>query len=231
MKWRFKPTFWATFFALPALLVLLALGTWQVQRLEWKLNLIDQMATRMAAPAIPLATLDGDPQWRKVEVRGEFDHGRELYLHAIVDGAAGVKVITPLIQSDGDAVLVIRGFVPPERKERGLRLAGLVSGPQTIEGLVRPPSASNWLTPPNDAEGNYWFTLDKDAMASAMGLTPSMVSPHIIEAGPAPNPGGWPRGMAYEVKLKNDHLGYAITWYGLALTLVGVYIAYHIRRV
>ena len=224
---RFHPTRWATAMALPALVVLLGLGTWQLQRLAWKTDLIAYREAQLAAPPITLPTDLGDAgetlaalDHRRVMVTGAFLHDREIYLAASRRGRVGFAIITPLRRTGGATVLVNRGWVPATAREAALRPEGQVAGEVTVEGIVRPAARQNWLTPDNDTAKNYWFWLDVPAMAQFAGVE---APPLVVEAGPAPIPGGLPIGKQARVDLPNDHLGYALTWYALAAALAVIY--------
>ncbi len=224
---RFRPALWPTLMALPAFLVLVGLGSWQVQRLMWKTDLIAFREAQLAAPAMPLPADLSDPaaldafDYRRVTSSGAFAHEREIYLAASRRGAVGFRVITPLRRGDGRTVLVRRGWVPAEARDRAVRAEGLVAGVVTVEGVLRTRGRRGWFTPDNDVARNYWFWLDLPAMAAYAG---EGVPPLVIEAGPAPNPGGLPIGREYRVGLTNDHLPYAITWYALAVALAVIYV-------
>lgn len=223
--------------ALGALAILTGLGVWQLERRDWKLDLIATIDARLHAPALTIESAGSlDPgkldllQFRQTVLKGHFLHDKELYLHAIGPGGEpGVQVITPLVEETA-IVLVNRGFVPVDRKDPATRAAGQVTGEVALVGVIRLDSVPGWMTPPNEPDANYWYTRDWKAMAAAAGLDPSEVLPFIVEADGAPNPGGWPLGGQTRIELKNDHLQYALTWFGLALTLVGVFIAFHWKR-
>ncbi|MEE8274607.1 MAG: SURF1 family protein, partial [Alphaproteobacteria bacterium] len=136
-------------------------------------------------------------------------------------GTVGFRVITPLERDDGPAVLVERGWVPAEARDPERRPEGQLTGAVTIEGVLRTRGRRGWFTPDNEVARNYWFWLDLPAMAAYAG---EGVPPLVVEAGPAPNPGGLPVGREYRVGLTNDHLGYAITWYALAVALAVIYV-------
>jgi surfeit locus 1 family protein len=214
--------------------VLLGLGTWQVERLHWKEGLIAARTAAVSAPAIDLPkTLDeARPlEFRHVRVTGTFLHDKELYIGATNDaGTVGYHVMTPLQRADGSFVLINRGFIPAELKDQGKRAAGEVSGEVSVEGLLRlpPDGKPAWYIPDNSAAHNYWFYVDAKAMAAAAGL-PSLL-PFYIDAGAAPNPGGWPRGGTTPLALPNNHLQYAITWYSLAAVLVVVFTIFVRQR-
>ncbi len=213
--------------ALPALVVLFGIGTWQVQRLAWKTELIADREARLAAPPIALAADLGDDaetlaalDHRRVTVAGEFLHDREIYLAASRRGRVGFAIITPLRRTDGPTVLVNRGWVPADARDPARRAQGQVAGEVTVEGMVRPTARQGWLIPDNDTAKNYWFWLDVPAMAEFAGVDAPAL---IVEAGPAPNPGGLPIGRLARVGLPNDHLGYALTWYALTVALAVIY--------
>jgi surfeit locus 1 family protein len=229
---RFRPTLWPTVFALLALATLLALGTWQLQRLAWKTALINEIIARQAMAPIPLPTTIEDPaalRFRKVSVHGTFDHSREVHLFAHTKrGNLGYQVITPLKQDDGTWVLINRGWVPDERKDPASRAEGQVTGPVAITGTARPTWHRHMFLPDNDTATNHWFFGDIPAMAAHLGLS---VAPVFVEADATANPGGLPiGGQTPTADIANNHLQYALTWYMLAVALAGVYFVYHWRR-
>jgi surfeit locus 1 family protein len=221
-----------TALTLAMLALLLGLGSWQVQRLHWKEALIAERDGRLAArpvalpalsPATPPEALD-DLAFRRVAVRGRFLHQAELLLVApALSGAAGYHVITPLERSDGGVVLVSRGWIPYHLEAPESRAQGQVEGQVRIAGIARATSRQGLFVPDNSPETGLWYWRDLGGMAAHLGLE---APPLLIEAGPAPNPGGYPLGGQTRIELKNDHLGYAITWYALAAALVGVYLLY-----
>ncbi len=222
--YRFAPKPWPTIIAVSAFVVLVGLGTWQVQRLLWKGDLITYREAQLAAPAIPLgddlSAIGDDFAFRRVTVSGAFLHDNEIYLAASHDRTIGFQVITPLRRADGSVVLIDRGFVPSAARPAWLRGEGQVTGVVTIEGLVRVSPRRGSFTPDNDPDKNYWFWFDFAAMAAFAGVEAPLF---VVEAGPAENPGGLPIGRELRVELRNEHLSYAITWYCLALAMVVIY--------
>jgi len=211
-----------------ALVLLVGLGVWQLYRLQWKTELI---ATRESQLALPPVDITGDPGaldpdalgFRRARARGVFLHDREIYLAATRGGKVGFDVITPLRLAGGGTILVDRGWVPAARRDPARRAAGQVAGPVAVEGILRPAGRKRWLTPDNDRARNYWFWRDLAAMAEAAGVE---AAPVLLVAGPSPNPGGWPKGRAPRVDLPNNHLGYAVTWFLLAIGLVVVFVVW-----
>jgi len=228
---RFRPTLWPTLFTIPALVVMLGLGVWQVQRLHWKLDLIAEREARLAAPALdrPSEVEPARDAFRHIALEGVFLHEKEMYLAArSLHGNVGYQVVTPLRLADGSHVLVNRGWVPRDRKDPARRPEGEVDGIVPIDGIVRGESPPSIFVPENEPERNIWFSVDIAAMARWAGL--DRVVPFVVEAGPAENPGGLPIGGQTRVEVRNEHLQYAIIWFALAGALAVIYVIYHMRR-
>ena len=232
----FRPTLWPTVFTIPALIVLLGLGTWQVQRLYEKREQIAERTARTTAAAVALpaagtplsAAALADLDYRHGAATGVFLHEHEMYLAArTMEGSVGYQIVTPLQEADGSVILVNRGWVPEARKDPTKRPEGQVAGTVTVDGAIRAPGAQHWLQPDNQPAQNIWFWSDLPAMAAYAGVAPDKLAPVFLEAGPAPNPGGIPVGGQTKVNLPNDHLQYAITWYALAAGLAVIYVLYH----
>lgn len=230
-KLRFRPTLWPTLFSVPALIVLVGLCLWQVQRLHWKQDLIADREARVAAEPIALPAEGGDAaalDYRRVRLEGVFRHDKELFLGArSMNGNVGYQVLTPFELSGGGAVLVDRGWVPVERKDPASRAEGQLAGPQTIDGIVRLAAGKVWMQPDNEPDKNMWFFVDLPAMKTASGV--DVRTDLYVDAGPAPNPGKYPVGGQTRIELPNDHLQYAITWGLLAAALAVIYVLYHLK--
>ncbi|MGF1611476.1 MAG: SURF1 family protein [Kiloniellales bacterium] len=237
---RFRPTPWATAFTIVGLAALIGLGTWQLQRLEWKEEQIAERHARSTEEAVALPGGLGDPQaldYVRVALTGRFLHDRELHLGSrTLKGAVGYHVVTPLLLDDGRTILVDRGWVPPERLDPTSRAEGQVAGEVEIEALLRPGGWRGWtLTrPANDPAGNLWLWLDLPAMFEALGAEAAGLGRPITsvyaEALPNGAPGGLPVAVAGAIDLRNEHLQYALTWYALALALLIIYLVYSTRR-
>ncbi|HVJ01459.1 MAG TPA: SURF1 family protein [Sphingomonas sp.] len=197
-----------------------ALGIWQLERLQWKLDLIARVEARIHAPPAPLpdaaqwAGLDRrDYEYRRVRAQGRFLHDRETLVQALTERGAGFWVLTPLRTAQG-LVLVNRGFVPPDKRGAASRAAGLVPGPVTVTGLMRASEPKGTLLRANDPQARRWYSRDVAAIAAARGLGP--VAPFFVDADATPNPGGYPVGGLTVVRFRNSHLVYALTWFALA---------------
>ena len=212
-------------------IVLLGLGTWQVERLQWKEGLIAARESRIAAPPLDLPTGD-DPaaiQYRRVHFAGRFLNDREMYLAArTYEGETGYHVVTPVRPAAGPPVLVDRGWIPLFRKDPASRPESRPEQMTEIDGYVRLPAKPNIFTPANDPGNNLWFSIDLAAMARYAGL--AAVRPFYVQAAPGPDPKALPIGIKLSVDLPNNHLQYAITWYALAAALLVTYIVYMRRR-
>lgn len=223
----------AAVLGLIGLAILLGLGTWQVQRLHWKEGLLATIHSRMNAAPQPLSAMEarfrntGDVDYWPVTAHGRFLNQDERHFLATWHGQSGFDIYTPLQLDDDRVVFVNRGFVPYDRKDPATRKAGQVEGEVTVTGLARNPLSQkpSWLLPDNNLGENIFFWKDLDTMASSVGLSPDRMVPFFIDADKAPNPGGLPVGGVTVINLPNNHLQYAVTWYGLAATLAGVLLA------
>jgi surfeit locus 1 family protein len=154
-----------------------------------------------------------------VRLSGRFLHDRETLVQAVTAYGAGFWVVTPLRREDGSLVLVNRGFVPGSRKDPATRTEGQVSGATDIVGLLRLTEPGGAFLRSNDPARDRWYSRDVAAIAAARDL--SDAAPYFVDADAAPNPGGVPLGGLTVVAFPNNHLVYAVTWYGLALMLAG----------
>lgn len=227
---RFRPTFWPTVIALPLFILMVGLGVWQLQRLEWKTDLLAQIDARAFGPALALPERIDDParwNYQKVTVTGRFDHQKEIHLFANKGaGYVGYEVITPLIRADGSIVLIDRGWVPTEKKTPQSRPQGQVEGVHTITGIARMSQEKPWAVPANRPGEDIWFYGNIAEMEAHLGID---ALPVFVQADATPNPGGWPEGGQTNIDIPNDHLEYAITWFGLAIVLAVIYFIYHLR--
>jgi len=224
---RFRPSLTATLMTVPAVAVMLGLGTWQIQRMGWKADLMERVEQRVTAAPVPLPPALEDPaawEFRPVTLTGRFLNDKELLLIARPrQGQAGYEVMTPFARADGgEIVLVNRGFVPMDRRDPASRAGTRVEGEGTVRGVVRLPQPAGMFQPDNRPGAGTWLRADPPAMAAALGLGP--VAPFLVEALPGQSPGNLPAGIEPRVELPNNHLQYALTWYGLAATLAAIYV-------
>ena len=202
--------------------VLIALGVWQLQRLDWKLGVIAEAEAMMAAEPEPLPVGPEPADWnrRPVSLDGTLA-GEEL--HVLTSGTAagtGYRAIARVDLADGRAVMADLGLLPVDDKE-----ASATTGPVSITGNLLWPDDVNSSTPAPDLDRNIWFGRDVDAMAEALGTEPVLVT---VRALTPPDPRTVPLPLD-TAQFKNDHLSYAITWFGLAIVWAGM-TAFLIRR-
>lgn len=215
---------WLTVLSLAALIGLTALGVWQIERRTWKLTLIDRVEQRVHAAPVALpppsswpAISASNDEYRRVAATGRFLHDRETLVKAVTDEGGGYWVITPLRRDDGTTILVNRGFVPPERRDPSTRQDGNRSDKVEVTGLLRMTEPKGGFLRHNDPASDRWYSRDVAAISAARGL--NAVAPFFIDADAAANPGGLPIGGLTVVSFPNNHLIYALTWFGLALML------------
>ncbi|XP_043914591.1 surfeit locus protein 1 [Protopterus annectens] len=203
------------------------LGTWQVQRRKWKLKLIEELQARSTAEPVSLPT---DPftlkdlEYRRVKVRGYFDHSKELYIlpRTMVDadreardagrlsssGESGANVITPFYCTDlGIRILVNRGFVPKNKVRPETRQKGQITDEIELVGLVRLTENRRPFMPHNNEEKNNWYYRDVDAMSRVVETEPIFIDSDMSSTIP-----GGPIGGQTRVTLRNEHMQYIITW-------------------
>jgi surfeit locus 1 family protein len=212
---------------------LIALGVWQLDRLQWKLALSAHVNRNMHAAPLSLdrgALGRGfDREYRRVALTGRFDNAKEAYIFGTdANGGPAYHVVVPFTMRDGRTFLIDRGIVPKENLDPATRRMGQIEGVTRIVGVWRTPDGAGVFTPAPDIKHRIWYAHDLSAIAKADGI--KFAAPTIIEADATPNPGGWPRGGQTVVSFRNEHLQYAITWFGLAMVLFGVYAAYHVSR-
>ncbi len=213
--------------ATAAFVFLLSLGFWQLQRLEWKEGLLAQIAARAEVEpvslqkAVQLFENGEDIRFLRVTLNGEFDHGHERHLYDILEGKAVWRIITPLRQ-DGMWVLVDRGGVPEAYKQAVDRPDTTLENSTVFAAQVRHDGMQGWFVPDNDVETNQWFWRDQAAMGEGID---GALAPFLVEAlGPTGSDAQLVPAPLQASSLSNRHMEYALTWFGLAATLLAVYL-------
>lgn len=213
--------------ALVLIVVLFGLGTWQVQRRAWKLDLIARVNARVHAPPVSapgpqVPVTAASDEYRHVRVTGTFLNNKETFVQAVTEYGPGFWVLTPLETTAGFTVLVNRGFVPSGMRDPSTRQAGQVGGETTVTGLLRLSEPGGAFLRHNDPGDDRWYSRDVAAIAAKRGL--GDVAPYFIDADGPAQPGRYPVGGLTVISFPNNHLVYALTWYGLALMLAGAVI-------
>lgn len=200
---------------------LCALGTWQTIRLEWKEGLIAQLENARAGKPLTIADLPNTAEayaplrFRFAEISGNFLNAHELHMAARYhNGQLGYHLFTPLKLTDGRLLMVNRGWIPTFAKEQEMRPETLAKKVRGLKVMIRTQRDRNQFTPINQPEDNIWFGRDVDEMHAATGLNLLPVTVDVVgeqekNIYPVPSNG--------ELKLRNDHLSYAVTWFGIAI--------------
>jgi surfeit locus 1 family protein len=227
-----------TLFAGLGLVILLALGFWQLERRAWKHDLIARIDAR--AQATPVDLSRAIRQWRdgesveflRVRLAGVLHTSAEFHYYNVIEGQLGWQVISPLVTDDGTTVLLDRGFVPDRLKDPRTRSTTPQPVNVSLTGRIRLPDERGTFTPNNNLQANQWYWRDIDSMASTLPAAQrATVAPFFVQAEAESLPGEWPRSQS-AIPVPNDrHLSYALTWFGLALTLVLVYGAFIAARI
>ena len=216
-----------------SLVILLVLGTWQVQRLRWKEHLLERIAALQTAPAQPLGPVlarvaaGGDADFTRVKVTCPgLAKAPFVELYSVRDGDAGSRLISACVLDAQHSILVDRGFVLDTVSARP-PVDAADATPIEVTGVLRTPEPGNSFTPPNTPE--RWYTRDAAAMGTTLKSPPP--APLFLMAETATNP-DWKALVPAPIpaNIANRHLEYALTWYGLAAALLGVYAAMLFKR-
>jgi surfeit locus 1 family protein len=227
------------------LLVLLGLGSWQVKRLFWKQALLAQIALAETAEPVPLAQIEAQgtgtgtlSPFMKISATGTFlpdetalygAEVRDVASGANMGGPAmGAQLIEPMREVSGELILVDRGWVPLSRATPLDQPTGEVpGGVVTVSGYVRPGDTQHWFSAADDPSARRFFTLDPRAIGAAIGQ-PNIRNFVLVALAAGSGTGGivqhWPDPARHLPRPPNNHLSYAITWYGLAVALLAIFL-------
>ena len=228
---RPRPVAW--FFFLCAFGLTFGLGTWQVERLSWKEGLIASITAANAEA--PLTDLPSDKaaldplQFRKVALTGRWLGDTEFHLTPrYFHDQFGYGIVTPLKLKDGRIVLINRGWVPGNKKLAKNRPETAVTGKVTLAGIIRTTAERSYFTPPNQPQKNIWFGRDISEMADYAKL--ENVLPITIDAVGEQHSAHLPVPSDGTIRLRNDHLSYILTWYGIAAGILVIFLVYHRKK-
>lgn len=217
-----------------AFCILCGLGTWQVQRLGWKTRLLTRIAALQAAPAEPLTVVlhriadGGDLDYTRVQADcPSLEQTPTVRLYAIRDGVTGHRLITacPVQGSAYRSILVDRGFVADEQAGRVVAGTAPIAG--SMVGVLRTGDRRGMLAAADHPGQGLWYSRDVQAMAVKLGA-PAPAPIFLMLETPAPQ-GFGPTPSPLPADIPNNHLGYILTWFGLAAALLSVYIAKLLR--
>ena len=230
-RFRFRPVL--TVFAALGLALALSLGNWQLARLDWKLDLIEKVETRVGAAPAPfesvLARAEGGEsmEYAPVRLEGAFADEASARVFGAYEGAPGYYLFAPFDAAGGGRVYVNLGFTP--QFASGDDIALPQPGAATaVEGLFReaeapsPPAA--WFVSREEGRDGLWFIRDPRIFAASADAPP----PYYIDRFAVPG-AAWPKGGTTRLEFSNRHLEYALTWFGLGATLFGVWLAFSLQ--
>ena len=204
-------------------LSLIFLGIWQMERLEWKTNILLEIEKKISAE--PVELVNGiskiEDQYRSIKVEGELKSNEVHVLTSIKNKGPGFRIITPLELKSGKVILVDRGFVSEADKNTSRQI-----GEATFIGNLLWPNETDGFTPAPDIAKNIWFARNLNLIAKHLNTEEILLVARVssLVDGPITQPIG--------LNVPNDHLGYAITWFSLAIVWLGMtlYLVWRIKK-
>jgi len=196
------------------ILVFLSLGTWQIVRLNWKLELINSIDQSLKSD--PVEFNGSNPiNFKKIKFKGILDNSKIIYLYSLNEnGEPGFDIVNP-VSINNKSYLINRGWVPRDFKSRKY-----VSNESEFEGVLKLKSKFNYFKPDNDVNNNYWFTLKDEDLLTYTGKE---FSPFIIND-ISNQEGIYPQSKQIGANISNNHLKYALTWFSLAVSIFLIYL-------
>lgn len=227
---RFAPGKPLTIAALLGLVVLCLLGTWQARKIGPKTALITSIQNGLKGDAVSLASLPSETtsaqDYQRVSFDGAFLPGTALALYGTnLSGRSGKHLYGAIRTANGRTIVASLGWVPFDAPDYNLPTATT-----RFSGVLVPEGQKGPFTSENDPDGNFWYWAEIDSMAAVFGATSSFDHRVILDAQDGAAARGLPLGGQVRVNIPNDHFEYALTWFGLGLALLGVYIAFGLQR-
>ncbi len=225
----FEPKIIPSIATLIALSILLSLSFWQIKRLIWKKDLINTRIERYEKGVGDFDSLKvvEDNEFYKVSVKGEFLNNHEMFMPALSKrGNNGYHILTPFKNSDEKVYIFDRGWIPLAKKEKSERISNMVEGKQKLDVVIRKPGRKGKFQPENDLKNNFWFFVEPKKMSDYLNIKfEEKIYLEAVNNGPNNSPlGGQTR-----IYIRNNHLQYSITWFLIAMGLIGVYLAASIK--
>ena len=196
------------------ILTLLSLGFWQIYRLNWKLELIEQIENSLKNDPVELSNVE-KKNYLRIKTSGEIDFNKQIYLYNLNDaGKPGFEVVNPIKIGD-ENYLMNRGWIPFEKKD--LPEINLVDQNQIVGTLMLQTKPSSFK-PENDIKKNYWFTLNREYISKFTGRNFSEYVIYLDGEYKIPKP------RVITAKISNNHKKYAITWFSMAISILLIYL-------
>ena len=210
MKYKFLFSAFVFFF----IFVFLSLGTWQIIRLNWKLDLITQINNSLANEPVSLTQAE-KKNFLKIKTSGKIDFNKQIYLYNLnQEGKPGFEVLNPILINE-ENYLINRGWIPFEKKDTS-EINKI--NQEEITGILKIQNKANYFKPANDIEGNYWFTLNRDDIFEYTGKSFSQYIIYLSGDYKIPLP------IKISADISNNHKKYAITWFSLAISILLIYL-------
>ena len=210
MKYKFLFSVFVFFF----IFVFLSLGTWQIIRLNWKLDLITQINNSLANEPVSLTQAE-KKNYLKIKTSGKIDFKKQIYLYNLnQEGKPGFEVLNPILINE-ENYLINRGWIPFEKKDTS-EINKI--NQEEITGILKIQNKANYFKPANDIEGNYWFTLNRDDIFEYTGKSFSQYIIYLSGDYKIPLP------IKISADISNNHKKYAITWFSLAISILLIYL-------
>ncbi|MBN4047704.1 SURF1 family protein [Oceanicaulis sp. AH-315-P02] len=227
---KFKPAIGMSVAVIISTVILLALGQWQLQRLYWKNELVSQLQTAKQQAPLDIAGIEitSDLAWKKVSVTGHYRMEYPLTrIYGISNGLPGYRHLNVFETVDGRFLFVVRGFVPDRD---GIKIAKIPNEQITLTGLLRSVGSASWLTPVPDLKENIWYRRDLPSMATTINLQENYEADFTLDLTIADSDKQWPNPVGEPPRPVNNHLDYALTWFGMALVLWVIYLVWHFKN-
>ena len=194
--------------------MLLSLGFWQLYRLNWKLNLINEIENSLKNDPVELSKTD-KKNYLKIKTSGEIDFDRQIYLYNLNEsGKPGFEVINPIV-IDNQNYLINRGWIKFDQKNKPQINS---FNQESIIGTLKLQSKASSFKPENDLKKNYWFTLNRDDIFSFTGKRFSNYIIYLNGDYESPKP------KEITANISNNHKKYAITWFSMAISIFLIYL-------
>ena len=197
------------------------MGTWQLYRLQWKQDLINQISQGLEAPSIQYSSKI-NKNYQKVRLKGKYIFENEIYLYSLNDkGKPGYDVVTPFQTIGKENVLVNRGWIKKEFKNNLPK----ISKTNDITGMLRVANRKNLFTPDNELQKNIWFYLNFNDVEKITGIKFSKYIVYLDDKNI-----NIPKPRKITVDLPNNHLKYAITWYSISISILFYYLYFRRKK-
>ena len=221
---KLKRAFLFQLFVIFFVTIFCTLGTWQLYRLQWKLELISEITSGLDSSPKEYSNLI-KKNYQRVDVQGKFNFDKQIYLYSLNDnGKPGYDVVTPFRTNKNENVLINRGWISTELKGNS-SINSKVNSEQKIVGLLREIYKPNIFKPENDLKNNVWFSINLDDLKEATGVQFNEFVIFLED-----NQVRLPLPKKISIDVPNNHLKYAITWYAISISIIFYYLYFRRKK-